>query len=177
MSLKKIEALEARLQDKKNLPLKIQIAGMQFELPEGINSFGKLKEVLRSKTSLYSNFKSKRSFYDPKVLSELEGSEKNISFQGSFINNPLNFAPEKFNISVKDAKQLDPQHRLCLHLVEGAIRSSCLEPEQLSGKKVGVFVSTGEVDYAKSHGQALSKINGYTKWSFALGLTHPFAKC
>lgn len=52
-----------------------------------------------------------------------------------------------FNISPKEARQMDPQHRLLLEVMWGALENALIVPETLKKEKVGVYIGSSSADY------------------------------
>ncbi|MFP7654374.1 SDR family NAD(P)-dependent oxidoreductase [Chryseobacterium proteolyticum] len=74
---------------------------------------------------------------------------KTNSKWGGFINDMDKFDPLFFNISPKEAKYIDPQHRVFLEAAWHAVEDAGYSTESLSGKKVGVYVGVSKNDYAE----------------------------
>lgn len=68
---------------------------------------------------------------------------------GGFIDGEDQFAPEFFGISVYEAEQMDPQHRLFLKAAWEAIWDAGYDPAQFAGKPLGVFAGVQFQDYQK----------------------------
>lgn len=59
---------------------------------------------------------------------------------GGFLNDIDTFDPLFFNISPKEAEQMDPQERLFMETVQHTLEDAGYTKSRLSGEKVGVFV-------------------------------------
>ncbi|MCR8978410.1 SDR family NAD(P)-dependent oxidoreductase [Brevibacillus laterosporus] len=82
---------------------------------------------------------------------------------GGFIENIDTFDPLFFQISPKEAEQMDPQERLFLEVAYASIEDSGYTPEQLSDSgKVGVFVGVMNGNYP----------TGTSYWSIANRLSY-----
>ncbi|MCW5698130.1 MAG: KR domain-containing protein [Bauldia sp.] len=68
---------------------------------------------------------------------------------GGFLPDEDRFDPLFFRISPTEAAMMDPQQRLFLETAYHALEDSGYAPEQLSGKRCGVFVGAGAGDYAQ----------------------------
>ena len=83
-----------------------------------------------------------RKYYDP----DPNVANKSISKWGGLLKNNARFDTLFFNIAPREAERMDPQQRLFLEEAFKAFEDGGYSAEQLSGKKVGVFVGgrTGE---------------------------------
>ncbi len=68
---------------------------------------------------------------------------------GGFIDGEDQFAPDFFGISVYEAEQMDPQHRLFLKAAWEAIWDAGYDPAQFAGRALGVFAGVQFQDYQK----------------------------
>ena len=67
---------------------------------------------------------------------------------GGFLPRVDLFAAEFFGIEPAEAELMDPQHRLLLETAWQALASAGLDPGQLQGRRIGVFVGISSHDYA-----------------------------
>ncbi|EJQ38331.1 hypothetical protein IEE_05057, partial [Bacillus cereus BAG5X1-1] len=82
-------------------------------------------------------------YYD----SDPSQKNKSISKWGGFLEDIYKFDALFFNISPLEAERMDPQQRLFLQEAYKAFEDGGYSNEQLSGKKVGVFVGGRSSDY------------------------------
>ncbi|MET4141391.1 SDR family NAD(P)-dependent oxidoreductase [Pedobacter sp. UYP1] len=78
-----------------------------------------------------------------------QDTNKTNSKWGGFIEDMDKFDPLFFNISPKEARYIDPQHRIFLEAAWHAVEDAGYSTESLSGKKVGVYVGVSKNDYAE----------------------------
>ena len=105
---------------------------------------------------------------------------------GGFLDNVNQFDASFFNISPKEAEQMDPQQRLFLEVSWQAIEQSALSPAKLNHSTTGVFVGVSMHDYERllakagienrtgaysNLGNAISAIGA--RLSYFLGLNGP----
>ena len=118
-------------------------------------------------------------FYDPRP--GIPG--KLYSRWGGFLDHVDEFDPYFFGISPREAAGMDPQHRLLLEVAWEALEDAGQLPDQLVGRRVGVFVGMCTNDYENiinhpsqidiyfAAGNARSVLSG--RLSYALGLEGP----
>jgi mycobactin polyketide synthetase MbtC len=108
---------------------------------------------------------------------------KEIRDSGGFLSGATIFDPEFFGISPREAVAMDPQQRVTLRVSWRALENSGINPDDLAGHDVGVFVGASATGYGpemaefsghSGHllaGTALSVISG--RISYTLGLSGP----
>lgn len=82
-------------------------------------------------------------YYDPDPIRR----NKSISKWGGLLKSIDRFDALFFNISPREAERMDPQQRLFLEEAYRAFEDGGYSTEQLSGKKIGVFVGGRTSDY------------------------------
>ncbi|KAI1316785.1 beta-ketoacyl synthase, partial [Xylariaceae sp. FL0255] len=126
----------------------IAIIGASCRLPGGVNSLGKLLEVLKHPPDLSAKIPSSRfnadAFYHPKAGHAGTSNVKNAYLLEEDV---LAFDNDFFNISVKESESMDPQQRILLEIVYEAIEASGYTMSQLKGSSTGVFVGQMTDDY------------------------------
>lgn len=70
------------------------------------------------------------------------------SLWGAFLDDLAHFDPGFFNISPREAKSLDPQHRLLLETSVEALEHAGQPLTELKGSRTGVFVGICNTEYA-----------------------------
>ena len=73
---------------------------------------------------------------------------------GGFLDDVRSFDPEAFGMTPREARTLDPQHRLLLELTWEALLDANIDPKDTRGQSVGVFIGLGGSDYARLLAQA-----------------------
>ncbi|WP_309059782.1 SDR family NAD(P)-dependent oxidoreductase [Streptomyces sp.] len=68
---------------------------------------------------------------------------------GGFLDGVDRFDADFFRISPREARTMDPQHRLFLQTVWHAIEDAGHDPASLEGSRTGVFVGVGSSEYAQ----------------------------
>lgn len=65
-----------------------------------------------------------------------------------YIDDPFSFDAKHFGISPAEEKEMDPQQKLLMELSWHAIEDAGYAPEELRGKKVGVFIGISTSDFS-----------------------------
>lgn len=86
---------------------------------------------------------------------------------GGFLDRIDGFDAEFFGMSPREARQVDPQHRLLLELSWEAMESAGIVPASLAGSRTGVFVGISANDYATLVGH---NVDAYTNIGSALSI-------
>ncbi|QIC04840.1 SDR family NAD(P)-dependent oxidoreductase [Brevibacillus sp. 7WMA2] len=149
----------------KNLPSEIQdiaIIGLSGRYP-GADNVEQYWQNLRTGKNCITEIPENR--WDWKDYYDAEKGKKGTIYTkwGGFIENIDTFDPLFFQISPKEAEQMDPQERLFLESAYASIEDSGYTPDQLSDSgKVGVFVGVMNGNYP----------TGASYWSIANRLSY-----
>src|ERR1700761_4758754 len=162
----------------------VVIVGMALEAPGGIDTAEAYWELLVHGREALSPFPTDRGW---SVRELLAGSRRNgfkeIHDRGGFLTGATIFDPEFFGISPREAVAMDPQQRVTLRVSWRALENSGINPDDLAGHDVGVFVGASATGYGpemaefsghSGHllaGTALSVISG--RIAYTLGLAGP----
>jgi acyl transferase domain-containing protein/acyl carrier protein len=127
----------------------IAIIGMSCRFPGGANSPGAYWRILESGTDVIGDIPpsrwDKHAFYDPD--GNVPG--KMYTMRGGFLDVPIDLCDTAFfNISPKEATDMDPQQRILLELSWEALEDAGINPETLRGGDAGVFIGVSSLDYA-----------------------------
>lgn len=124
----------------------VVIVGASGVFP-GSNNLDRFWENLESEKDLITEIPldrwNWRNFDDNKSI----WNGKKPSKWGGFIEDADKFDPCFFSISPRDAKMMDPQHRIFLQTVWKTIEDGGYKASDLSGREVGVFVGVQFTDY------------------------------
>ncbi|WP_025692543.1 type I polyketide synthase, partial [Paenibacillus zanthoxyli] len=77
---------------------------------------------------------------------------------GGFLDNPYGFDASLFGISEEEAAVMDPQQRMVLEMTYELIERAGYSRQQMSGKKVGLFVGAGGNSYFEYHLSTLNRM-------------------
>ncbi len=123
----------------------IAIVGMAGIFP-GADDVYKLWDNLIKGVSSITDISIER-WKDSEVYSSIPGKGKTYCKWAGLIENFDKFDPQFFNISVREAKRMDPQQRLFLETAWSAIENGGYTAKKLSDLSVGVFVGVSNHNY------------------------------
>ncbi|KAK8091924.1 polyketide synthase [Apiospora hydei] len=128
----------------------IAICGMSYRAP-GIGRKG-LWDYLAQARSAWTRVPADR--FEESAYFRKGGDRSGVmSTQGAhFIDEPYGFDAAFFNMRAEEAKHSDPQHRLMLEVALEAAEDAGLGLQDIAGKKIGVFVGSGQHEYAQRLG-------------------------
>lgn len=125
----------------------VAIVGMACRLP-GADSPDALWEVLRAGATTAGEVPPERwdadALYDP----ELRELGKICSRHGGFVGEIDGFDASFFGIGPRDARAMDPQHRMVLELAWLALEDAGISAARLSEGSCGVYLGMSASDYA-----------------------------
>lgn len=119
-------------------------------------------------------------FFDP----DPSAPGKSYSRWGGFLDNVSDFDAGFFNVSPREALQMDPRQRLLLETAWEALEHAACAPASLSGSRTGVFVGHMVGDYHGLMGDNMTLMDSYVstgvldsllanRLSYALNLQGP----
>lgn len=86
---------------------------------------------------------------------------------GGYLDRIDLFDAEFFGMSPREARQVDPQHRLLLELTWEALEEAGIVPASIAGSRTGVFVGISQNDYASLADQP---VDAYTNIGSAMSI-------
>ena len=98
------------------------------------------------------------ALYDPQPGKSGKMSTK----WGGFLEQVDLFEPSFFEISPREAEQIDPQHRLLLEVAWEALENAGIVRAELAGSQTGVFVGLTNIDYHRMLFQERDCLNSYS---------------
>ncbi|MEI5098505.1 type I polyketide synthase [Streptomyces sp. PmtG] len=124
------------------------MVGASCRLPGGISGLDELWTALVGGRDLVGvappdRFDSKRW-----LSANPRRSGKSYTVAGAFLEDVAGFDADFFQISPREAAQMDPQHRLLLELAVEALDDAGAVTSELAGTDTGVFVAVGGHSYA-----------------------------
>ena len=116
----------------------IAIISMDCRFPGNSNSLEEYWGLLSSGIDGISNIPNWR-----------ESSDNLHVMNGGFINDIDKFDADFFNISPREAKLIDPQHRLLLESTERLLRNSFIPLDEIRNSNTGVYIGISTSDYSQ----------------------------
>ncbi|WP_161624968.1 type I polyketide synthase [Streptomyces spectabilis] len=149
----------------------IAVVGASCRLPGGINGLDELWTALVGGRDLVGvappdRFDSKRW-----LSANPRRSGKSYTVAGAFLEDVAGFDADFFQISPREAAQMDPQHRLLLELAVEALDDAGAVTSELAGTDTGVFVAVGGHSYALLQAMRPELMDSHS----ALGIMTSFA--
>lgn len=162
----------------------VVITGLGVEAPGGIDTAEQYWSLLADGREALSTIPEDR---DWAVRELIEGSHregfKPICNAGGFLSGAAEFDPGFFGIAPREAVAMDPQQRVALRVAWRALEDAGINPDELTGHDVGVYLGASVTGYGpdmaqfNAHsghllpGTALSVISG--RIAYTLGLAGP----
>jgi polyketide synthase PksN len=139
---------------KDKIPTKdIAIIGLSARLG-GTRNTNELWQLLADGKDTVKPFPQARKVDVENYLQAIKAKFDNMDFHvGSYMEEIDKFDPDFFQISQKEAERIDPHQRLFLEAAWQAITDAGYRSEDLSGKKVGVFIG-----YSSDFGEEYKKL-------------------
>jgi acyl transferase domain-containing protein len=134
-----IRKLRAQL-DEQRADQDIAIVGIGLRLPGGAVDLGSFWRLLADGADLVAPMPRDR-------MGPFAADWEGVPRKGGFLEEVLDFDAEFFGIAEREARSLDPQHRLLLEVSWEALEDAALPPDALSAQRVGLFVGIMNRDY------------------------------
>lgn len=125
----------------------IAVIGMGCRFPGGADTPQKFLELLREGRDAISEVPRDRWDVDEWYDANPDTPGKISSRHGGFVDGCEQFDPAFFEIAPREAKSVDPQHRMLLEVSWEAMENAGLVPSALAGSNTGVFVGITGNDY------------------------------
>ena len=143
----------------------IAIIGMACRFP-GANSPVEFWKLLEDGDDAITDVPPNR--WDDSIFDD---RDKTILKRGGFIQDIDMFDPQFFEVSVREAKSMDPQQRILLETVWEALENAGQTSKHYSGSQTGVFIGISSFDHVLTEFNALNKIDAYG----GTGIAHSIA--
>ncbi|WP_269078123.1 type I polyketide synthase [Streptomyces sp. YIM 121038] len=147
------------------------MVGASCRLPGGINGLDELWTALMGGRDLVGVAPPDRFDAERWLSANPHRSGKSYTVAGAFLADVAGFDADYFQISPREAAQMDPQHRLLLELAVEALDDAGAVTSSLAGTDTGVFVSVGGHSYATLQAMRPKLMDSHS----ALGIMTSFA--
>ncbi len=125
----------------------IAIVGIGCRFPGGVDTHESFRRMLREGRQAVGDIPPDRidlqRFYESAPQTP---GKMNTRF-GGYLSDIDQFDAEFFDMAPRDAERLDPQHRLMLETAWEALEDAGLDPAEMEGGRVGVFVGQWLADF------------------------------
>ncbi|GAA1036192.1 type I polyketide synthase [Streptomyces murinus] len=127
----------------------IAVVGMGCRFPRA-NSIGEFWDLLMANSQAVSRIPEDRFDIGDHYAGRTPAPGKTVSRDGGFLDDAFSFDAAFFGISPVEARSMDPQQRILLHVVWEALESAGIAPSSLAGSRTGVFVGQATAEYGES---------------------------
>ncbi|WP_417999971.1 SDR family NAD(P)-dependent oxidoreductase [Kibdelosporangium phytohabitans] len=135
----------------------VVIVGMGCRYPGGVTSPADLWRLVLDGVDAVSAFPGDRGWHTTQSATQ----------QGGFLYDAGHFDAGFFDISPREAKAMDPQHRLLLETSWEALERAGIAPSSLRGSQTGVFTGVMHHDY-QGNGSTGSLASGRIAYTYGL---------
>ncbi|MFC0433351.1 polyketide synthase [Kutzneria buriramensis] len=141
-AMQTISAMRAEL-DSYRVGSPIAVVGASVRLPGGVHTVGDFMEALYGGQELISDPpEDRKPFLDQESL-------KSAPSRGGYLHGALEFDAEFFGIAAREARSMDPQHRILLEVIWEAFEDAGIQVTDRP-HSTGVYVGITSADYRKS---------------------------
>ncbi len=140
---------------------RIAVVGLAARLPGGVGSPERLWEVLREGVDTISAVQPSRwaAFAADSAQTAVLGR---TNVHGGFLDDVEGFDAEFFGIAPREAAAMDPQQRLVLEVAWEALEHAGINPDDLRGTSIGVYVGASTHDYGLITAGDLGEMDAWT---------------
>jgi acyl transferase domain-containing protein/acyl carrier protein len=140
----------------------VAVIGMACRFP-GAGTLDEFWQMLLAGTDAVKPVPSDRWVQDP-ALAGVPG-------EAGFLDHPVDaFDPLFFEISPREAAEIDPQHRLFLEVAWEALEQAGVAGDALKGSRTGVFAGAIWHDYGDLHGTDIARLSQHSATGQALSM-------
>ena len=146
----------------------IAIVGMSGVMPQADNVEEFWEKLRNAENNMVTLVPADRWDWEECYGDPMVEKNKTLSKWGGFMREVDKFDPLFWGISPREAEMMDPQQRIFLESVWGAIEDSGHRVSDLSGTKTGLFVGAATRDYIDLMAMNKAELDGYS----ASGTSH-----
>jgi hypothetical protein len=132
----------------------IAIVGVSMSFPSGISDLSRLRKIMLDKQSTSKKVPLQRWDVDALHLDKLiiDSERESCLLYGNFLDNIEMFDPSYFGMSMEEAMNLDPCHRLILQSSFDSLYDAGID-NRLDGRLIGIWVGLSSRDYQDLQGK------------------------
>ena len=127
----------------------IAIVGVAGRFPGAGGDVFRFGDLLVEGTDLIREVPAERWELDAFYDADPEKAGKMYCRYGSFLKDVEMFDPRFFNITPREALNMDPQQRMMLEICWEAFESAGCAPAQMRGSRTGVYIGVTSTEYAR----------------------------
>ena len=146
----------------------IAIVGMSGVMPQADNVDEYWDKLSKAENNMVTLIPPDRWDWEAYYGNPMAEKNKTLSKWGGFMREVDKFDPLFWGISPREAEMMDPQQRIFLESVWGAIEDSGHRVSDLAGTKTGLFVGAATRDYIDLMAMNQAELDGYS----ASGTSH-----
>lgn len=162
----------------------IVITGMSVEAPGGIDTPEDFHAALAAGEDLIGPLPRDRDWPVDQLLAlDRVPGWGAVPDAGGFLCGAVEFDPQFFGVSPREAAAMDPQQRVAMRVAWRGVENAGIDPESLRGREIGVYFGASMMEYGpraatvneysghRIAGTALGSVSG--RISHAMGLIGP----
>ena len=139
----------------------VAILGMACRYPGGVTSPADLWRVVSDGVCTVSKLPEDRGWdLDALGAENVKQSGSSSTKFGHFVEDGAHFDAEFFGISEREAKSMHPAHRLAMTVAWEAVERAGVDPRELRGRDVGVFLGAAGPEYGMRWHDAPPDVRG-----------------
>ncbi len=146
----------------------IAIVGMSGVMPQADNLDEYWEKLSKAENNMVTLIPKDRWDWEEYYGDPMAEKNKTLAKWGGFMREVDKFDPLFWGISPREAEMMDPQQRIFLESVWGAIEDSGHKASDLAGTKTGMFVGAATRDYIDLMAMEHAELDGYS----ASGTSH-----
>lgn len=146
----------------------IAIVGMSGVMPQADDLDEYWEKLRNAQNNMVTLVPPDRWDWQEYYGNPMEEKNKTLSKWGGFMREVDKFDPLFWGISPREAEMMDPQQRIFLESVWGAVEDSGHKVSDLAGTKTGLFVGAATRDYIDMMAMSHAELDGYS----ASGTSH-----
>ncbi|MGN6152105.1 MAG: SDR family NAD(P)-dependent oxidoreductase [Lysobacteraceae bacterium] len=146
----------------------IAIVGMSGVMPQADDIDEYWEKLRNAENNMVTLVPPDRWDWQAYYGNPMEEKNKTLSKWGGFMREVDKFDPLFWGISPREAEMMDPQQRIFLESVWGAVEDSGHKVSDLAGTRTGLFVGAATRDYIDMMAMSHAELDGYS----ASGTSH-----